>query len=70
MFFSSYCSAANIVIANLPEMKRVLLEALDMVFVPKQIARQFVLAVALETSMVSIEVADGASFELCTLILL
>lgn len=45
-------SAANIIIANLPEMKRVLLEALDMVFIPKEIGRQFVLAVALETSMV------------------
>jgi hypothetical protein len=47
-------SAANIIIANLPEMKRVLLEALDMVFIPKQVGRQFVLAVALETSMVSV----------------
>lgn len=35
-------------------MKRVLLEALDMVFIPKQVGRQFVLAVALETSMVSV----------------
>ena len=33
-------------------MKKGLLEALDLVFTPKQIASQFVLAVALETSMV------------------
>jgi hypothetical protein len=51
-----YFSAANIIIAHLPEMKRVVLEALDMVFIPKQIASQFVLAVALETSMVSFAV--------------
>ena len=39
--------------AHLPEMKRGLLDALDVVFIPKQIARQFVLAVALESGMVS-----------------
>lgn len=33
-------------------MKKVFLEALDLVFIPKQIASQVVLAVALETSMV------------------
>jgi len=46
-------SAANAAIANLPEMRRVLLEALDAVFLPKQMGSQLVLAVALETSMVS-----------------
>jgi hypothetical protein len=46
-------SAANEIIANLPAMRKGLLEALDLVFIPKQIATQLVLAVALETSMVS-----------------
>jgi hypothetical protein len=39
-------------INHLPEMKKSLLEALDLVFIPKQIACQLVLAVALETSVV------------------
>eukprot|EP00804_Cyclotella_cryptica_P021085 CCRYP_021109-RA/>CCRYP_021109-RA protein AED:0.08 eAED:0.08 QI:537/1/1/1/1/1/6/494/833 len=47
-------SAANILIAHLPEIKRILLDALDVVFIPKQIASQVVLAVALESSMVTI----------------
>eukprot|EP00804_Cyclotella_cryptica_P021086 CCRYP_021109-RB/>CCRYP_021109-RB protein AED:0.28 eAED:0.28 QI:426/0.75/0.6/1/0.75/0.6/5/0/486 len=46
--------AANILIAHLPEIKRILLDALDVVFIPKQIASQVVLAVALESSMVTI----------------
>ena len=33
-------------------MRKSLLDALDMVFIPKQIAKQIVLAVALESSMV------------------
>eukprot|EP00970_Alexandrium_tamarense_P019507 scaffold14119_cov428-Alexandrium_tamarense.AAC.17 len=41
-------------IANLPELKRLLFEALDVVFIPKQIASQFILAVALESSMVTV----------------
>ena len=53
--FSRVChhSAANEIIANLPAMRKGLLDALDLVFIPKQIATQLVLAVALETSMVS-----------------
>jgi hypothetical protein len=47
-----FSRAANAIINNLPEMKKSLLEALDLIFIPKQIASQFVLAVALETSMV------------------
>ena len=55
VFILSFChhSAANEIIANLPAMRKGLLEALDLVFIPKQIATQLVLAVALETSMVS-----------------
>ena len=49
---SLFSRAANVTINNLPEMKKGLLEALDLVFIPRQIATQFVLAVALETSMV------------------
>jgi hypothetical protein len=49
---SLFSRAANVVINNLPEMKKGLMEALDLVFTPRQIASQFVLAVALETSMV------------------
>ena len=37
---------------QLPEMRNVFLNAVELVFIPKQIARQFVLAVALKTSMV------------------
>jgi hypothetical protein len=44
--------AANVMINHLPEMKKILLEALDLVFIPKQIACQLVLAVALETTVV------------------
>ena len=43
---------ANYIIQHLPEMKEGLLKGLDMVFIPKQIASQVVLAVALETSLV------------------
>mmetsp|Transcript_12200 Transcript_12200/g.21752 ORF Transcript_12200/g.21752 Transcript_12200/m.21752 type:complete len:821 (-) Transcript_12200:15-2477(-) len=46
--------AANTIINNLPEMRKGLLDALDFVFIPKQIASQFVLAVALETAMVTV----------------
>ncbi|KAL3767398.1 hypothetical protein ACHAW5_007658 [Stephanodiscus triporus] len=46
--------AANFTIKNLPEMRKGLLEALDLVFIPRQIATQVVLAVALETSMVTV----------------
>ena len=53
IFIVKSISAANVIISHAPEMRRVVLEALDMVFIPKQIASQFVLAVALETSMVS-----------------
>ena len=44
--------AANIIITHLPEMRKGLLDALDMVFIPRQMASQVVLAVALETSLV------------------
>jgi len=46
--------SANVIINNLPEMKKVLLEALDLIFIPKQMATQVVLAVALETSMMAV----------------
>ena len=46
------CRAANTIITNLPEMRKTLVDALDMIFTPKQIASQLVLAMALETSMV------------------
>lgn len=46
--------AANALIKNLPEMKSGLLEALDLIFTPKQIATQLVLAVALESSMFTV----------------
>ena len=46
------CRAANTIITNLPEMRKTLVDALDMIFTPKQIATQLVLAMALETSMV------------------
>ena len=47
-----YGRAANTIITNLPEMRKTLVDALDMIFTPKQIASQLVLAMALETSMV------------------
>lgn len=46
--------AANVLIKHLPEMKTGLLEALDLIFTPKQIATQLALAVALESSMFTI----------------
>ena len=51
--FSMLTRAVNIIIEHLPEMKKGLIDTLDIVFVPKQIASQFVLAIALETSVVS-----------------
>ncbi len=51
-FLYRHHRAANTLITNLPEMRKILLEALDLVFIPKQIASQVVLAVALESSMV------------------
>lgn len=46
--------AVNDFIKHLPEMRKGLLEALDLVFIPKQMATQVVLAVALETSLVTV----------------
>ena len=40
------------IIQHLPEMRKGVVDALDMVFTPKQIATQVVLAVALESSLV------------------
>jgi len=42
------------VLQHLPTMHKGLLDTLDMVFIPKQIASQLVLALALETSMVTV----------------
>ena len=50
--FPTLFRAANIIITHLPEMRKGLLDALDMVFIPRQMASQVVLAVALETSLV------------------
>lgn len=44
--------AANVLMTQLPEIRRFFFNAAELVFIPKQIARQFVLAVALKTSMV------------------
>ncbi|KAL7536063.1 hypothetical protein ACHAXR_011299 [Thalassiosira sp. AJA248-18] len=46
--------AANNFIQHLPDMRKGLLEGLDLIFIPKQIASQVVLAVALETSLVTV----------------
>lgn len=63
-------SAANTMIANLPELKRLLFEALDVVFIPKQIASQFILAVALESSMVSSLLLLSALLDLSVVVLM
>lgn len=57
-------------IANLPELKRLLFEALDVVFIPKQIASQFILAVALESSMVSSLLLLSALLDLSVVVLM
>jgi hypothetical protein len=44
--------AAKVLMTQLPEIRSFFLNAAELVFIPKQIARQFVLAVALKTSMV------------------
>jgi len=44
--------AADTIIRNLPEMRKAVLDTLNMVFMPKEIASQVVLATALQTTMV------------------
>jgi hypothetical protein len=44
--------AADTIIRNLPEMRKVVLDTLNMVFMPKEIACQVVLAIAMQTTMV------------------
>jgi hypothetical protein len=44
--------AADTIIRNLPEMRKAVLDTLNMVFMPKEIASQVVLAIALQTTMV------------------
>lgn len=44
--------SADTIIRNLPEMRRVVLETLNMVFMPKEIASQVLLAITLQTTMV------------------
>jgi len=39
--------SANVIINNIPEMKHWILEALDLIFIPKHMASQVVLAVTL-----------------------
>lgn len=46
--------AANVIIQHLPELKKALVDALDLIFIPKQIASQLLLGIALETTMVSV----------------
>ena len=50
--FSSHFRAADTIIRNLPEMRKAVLDTLQIVFMPKEIATQLVLAIALQTSMV------------------
>lgn len=51
--FSLHFRAADTIIRNLPEMRKAVLDTLQIVFMPKEIATQLVLAIALQTSMVS-----------------
>jgi hypothetical protein len=44
--------AIQLLIDNVPAMKEMALELLDVIFVPKMIGKQLVLAVALQTGMV------------------
>lgn len=44
--------AAKLLVANFPAMKEIAMEFVDTVFVPKVIAKQLALAVALQTGMV------------------
>jgi len=46
---------AKLLVSNLPTMKKILSEIIDIVFVPKVIGKQLALAVALQCSMVTIE---------------
>lgn len=46
--------ASNILMANLPEMRRIASEAIEVVFMPKAIAKQVALAIILETGAVTI----------------
>lgn len=49
---SLHFRAADTIIRNLPEMRKAVLDTLQIVFMPKEIATQLVLAIALQTSMV------------------
>ena len=51
---SLHFRAADTIIRNLPEMRKAVLDTLQIVFMPKEIATQLVLAIALQTSMVRI----------------
>jgi hypothetical protein len=44
--------AADTIIRNLPEMRKVVLETLNMVFMPKEFASQVAIAITLQTTMV------------------
>lgn len=46
--------ASKILISNLPAMKEMMSELMDVVFVPKVIVKQLTLAVALQCGMVSL----------------
>mmetsp|Transcript_10990 Transcript_10990/g.15731 ORF Transcript_10990/g.15731 Transcript_10990/m.15731 type:complete len:830 (+) Transcript_10990:208-2697(+) len=45
--------SADTIIRNLPEMRRVVLETLNMVFMPREFASQVVLAITLQTTMLT-----------------
>ena len=48
----SFSRATNVLMTHFPGMRKGVLNIVELVFIPKQMARQFVLAVALKTSMV------------------
>lgn len=52
-FYECY-RATQLIAANLPAMKELTMELVEVVFVPKMIAKQLALAVALQTGMVRI----------------
>ena len=53
VILTDQCSASDTVIRNLPEMRKVVLDTLNMVFMPKEFASQVALAFALQAAMVS-----------------
>jgi TAG lipase / steryl ester hydrolase / phospholipase A2 / LPA acyltransferase len=52
MFYN--CRAATLLIANFPTIKQVTMDVLEAVFIPRTIAKQMVLLMALETGMVTL----------------